>query len=288
VIALVALGLAVGLGLAVAGRPGSPGPRIPGRTGAVVETPAAGGIGVDLPPGWHRLDPPITAVVDPTERLLLTSYPARPGGNCGPDRAERELPAGGALIYVFEYAGRPAAVGTYPARRAFPPRPAHFGLPRRALATYECWHVPSYLLRFSSAGRYFQVHVALGPGISPESRGQVLGVLDSLRVSPVAKASPRRPARPARPARRYTVGELEAALRTNPNRQARRAACAPATGADRREAERAFGRTRAPLFACRLDLGGGSTELFDVVLTPGGCFVGERRRPGAADYGCIR
>jgi hypothetical protein len=243
------------------------------------------GIGVDLPPGWHRLDPPITAVVDPTERLLLTSYPASRGGNCGPDRAERELPAGGALIYVFEYAGRPAAVGTDPARRAFPPRPAHFGLLGRALATYECWHVPSYLLRFSSADRYFQVHVALGPGISPAGRRQVLSVLDSLRVARATKASARRPAGPARG---YTVRELEAALRTNPNREARRVGCAPATGADRREARRTFGRTRARLFVCRLDLGAGSAELFDVVLMRDGCFVGERRRPGAADYGCIR
>jgi hypothetical protein len=290
-IAGVVGGLVVGLGLAVTRRHGSADGGIPGRRGAVVKPAVAGAVGVALPPGWHRLDPPITDVVYPTDRLLLTSYRAEPGGDCSPDRAEGELPAGGALIYLLEYAGRPGTAGNAFAPGDFPPRPAHFTLPRSALANYECWHVPSYLVRFSSAGRDFQVHVALGPGISPGGRRQVLGVLDSLRVSRRAgpKApSTRRSVAPARPARRFTVRDLEAALRANPNRRARRAACAPATGADRREAERAFGRTRARLFACRLDLGGGSAELFDLMLMRNGCFVGERRRPGAADYGCIR
>jgi hypothetical protein len=99
------------------------------------------GISVVPPRGWHVLGPRVTALVYPVDRLLLTSYRARRGGNCAPDRAEDELPADGALVYLFEY--RPRA-GTVRFRRAaFPLRPAHFTLPRRALGNYECWHLPS-------------------------------------------------------------------------------------------------------------------------------------------------
>ncbi len=64
--------------------------------------------------GWHLTRPPITDVTFPAERLLLTSDPTRGGGNCAPDRAVRDLPPGGALIYLFEY--RPSGAGRGGAR----------------------------------------------------------------------------------------------------------------------------------------------------------------------------
>jgi hypothetical protein len=139
------------------------------------------GISLGKPLGWRLLTHDITALSRPVERLLLTSYRARAGGNCAPDRAQRELPAGGALVYVVEY-GAPLTKVNH---RAFPPRPAQFSLDRRALGNYECWRVPSYLIRFRDAGRAFQVHVALGARASRSRRAQVLATLDGLRVSAV-------------------------------------------------------------------------------------------------------
>jgi hypothetical protein len=157
--------------------------------GAVPERASLGaGISVVPPRGWHVLAPRVTALVYPVDRLLLTSYRARRGGNCAPDRAEDELPADGALVYVFEYRPR---VGKVRFRRsAFPPRPPHFALPRRALGNYECWHVPSYSLRFRAAGRPFQAHVAFGPRAGAARRAQVLRALDSLRITRIAPPPP--------------------------------------------------------------------------------------------------
>jgi hypothetical protein len=141
-------------------------------------TDTAAGITFAQPGGWHLTMPPISSLSVPRERLLLTSYRADRGGNCGPDRAERELPADGALVYLMEY--RPSAK-----RSAFPPRPAHFRLRRADLGNYECWRVPSYLIRFRDAGRLFQLHVALGPHATAAHRAQVLRILDSLRFEPL-------------------------------------------------------------------------------------------------------
>ena len=75
-------------------------------------------------------------------------------------------------------------------RRDFPPRPEHFTLRRRALASYECWRVPTYLIRFRDADRPFQLHVALGPRATPARKAQVLRVLDSLRFEPLPAPPP--------------------------------------------------------------------------------------------------
>jgi hypothetical protein len=153
---------------------------------ATVRAGAGAGISLHKPPAWKLLTGDIAAVSWPVERLLLTSYRARRGGSCAPDRAERELPADGALVYLFEYRARRGAPLTKVNRRAFPPRPAHFALHRRALGNYECWRVPSYLIRFRDGGRAFQVHVALGGRAGPARRAQVLAALDSLRFSRIS------------------------------------------------------------------------------------------------------
>jgi hypothetical protein len=138
-----------------------------------------GRISVAVPAGWHLRRPPITALGAPVERFLVTSGPAPRGGNCSPEAAERALPPHGALLFLFEYTGRDAA-----RRAGFPPKPAHARLPRRDLATYECWRVPSYALRFRAAGRAFQLHVAFGPRAGARRRAQVLRTIDSLWISP--------------------------------------------------------------------------------------------------------
>jgi hypothetical protein len=153
-------------------------------------TVADSAIAVTQPGGWHLTTPPISSLSFPRERLLMTSYRAARGGNCGPDRAERALPAGGALVYLIEY--RPSVGDPWRGleRSAFPRRPAHFALRRDALGAYECWRVPSYLIRFRDADRPFQLHVALGPHATNARRAQVLRVLDSLRFQPLPPPPP--------------------------------------------------------------------------------------------------
>lgn len=146
-------------------------------------TDASAGLAVTQPGGWHLTTPPISGLVAPVERLLLTSYRTERGGSCGPDRAEHDLPAAGALVYLMEYRSRVK-------RSAFPRRPAHFTLRSATLGNYECWRVASYLIRFRDAGRPFQLHVALGPRATAARRAQVLRLLDSLRFEPLPARSP--------------------------------------------------------------------------------------------------
>ena len=61
-----------------------------------VRVAVGAGISLSKPPSWRLLTRDITALSWPVERLLLTSYRARPGGNCAPDRAQRS----------FRWAGR--------------------------------------------------------------------------------------------------------------------------------------------------------------------------------------
>lgn len=173
---LVAAGLASLVGCGGGGGGVAEGPAPAGER----RVDAGAGVSVRVPRGWHLVRPPISAVSFPAERLLLTSYPTRGGGNCSPERAQRNLPPGGALVYLFEYRPERGGVWARLRRRDFPPRPARFRLRPRTLGGYECWRVPSYLVRFRAAGRAFQVHVALGSRASPSRRAQVLRVLDSL------------------------------------------------------------------------------------------------------------
>jgi hypothetical protein len=114
--------------------------------------------------------------------MLLTSYPAARGGGCSPTRAEQALPPNGVLIYLFEYSASAGRVLGRPNGMEFPPQSAGFTLKRRDLANYECWTVPGYLMRFTAAGRLFQVHVAFGPGVSGSRRAQALLILRRLRI----------------------------------------------------------------------------------------------------------
>jgi hypothetical protein len=139
------------------------------------------GISVKYPTGWHLFPPPDTSLSYPFDRLLLTSYPTTTGGDCSPRRAEAALPANGVLIYLFEYSASPSGVFTRLGEAAFPPKPAAFTLPGHP-SNYECWTVPSYMIRFRAAGRLFQAHIALGPHVSASRWAQALQVMGSLRV----------------------------------------------------------------------------------------------------------
>ena len=237
-----------------------------------------GKISVVVPAGWHLRRPPITALSAPAERLLLASGPAPRGGNCGPDAAERALPAGGILLYLFEYRSREGSIWHGLKRSAFPPRPARVRLLPRDLARYECWRVRSYLIRFRAAGRAFQLHVAFGPRASAARRARALRVVDSLRIGPLP--APRPP--------RMTAARLERGLRTNPGQEASAASCRRATHAQRVRARAVFGPTRLPLFVCSVAVRGQPAEPFVVQILPDRrCFIGVALHSHRGDMGCV-
>jgi hypothetical protein len=144
------------------------------------------GIDVRYPRGWHLLRPPITSLAYPYDRMLLTSYPARRGGECGPARAEHSMPAAGALVYVFEYTAAPTSPLGQPTGTTFPPQAAGFKLSRSEFANWECSARASYLIRFMAAGRLFQATIAFGPHAPAARRAQVIEILNQLKIRPQA------------------------------------------------------------------------------------------------------
>src|SRR5689334_9886847 len=140
------------------------------------------GVSVRIPHGWYVTGAHLTPVTWPVQFLAVASYslPAgdRGADGCEPKSAVDRLPADGAFLFGWEYTGAPDG----PIRKAdFPPRPQRFRLVH--LGRYECLD-HSYLLRFRSAGRYFQLHVLLGRHASIQTRKLTLRVLDSLAVRP--------------------------------------------------------------------------------------------------------
>jgi hypothetical protein len=139
----------------------------------------------EIPRGWHVTTQPLTSVSSPVQQLVVSSYPIRraaPDGGCRPARALRQMPAAGALLFMFEYRGP-----THHDVRREPARPAHFRLDPRTLGPYECMG-RSYMVRFGDHGRVFQAHVYLGRRAGARTRRLVTGILDSLRI---ARADPR-------------------------------------------------------------------------------------------------
>jgi hypothetical protein len=139
------------------------------------------GVSVYVPPGWAATSAALTPVTWPVQFLAVASYPLPHGDQgadgCEPKAAVDRLPPGGAFVFGWEYVGSPDGPNR---KRDFPPRPEHFRLVH--LGRYECLD-HSYLLRFRTAGRYFQVHVLLGPRTTRQTRALVLRILDSLRVT---------------------------------------------------------------------------------------------------------
>ena len=152
----------------------------PGRA-AGPTTFLADGISARIPPGWHVTAQPVTTMSSPVQRLVVTSFAVhqdRPDGGCRPATALRQMPPGGALLFMFEYQGP-----THHDAAREPARPARFRLDRRTLQPYECVG-RSYMVRFRDHGRVFQAHSFFGPRASATTRRRLLAVLDSLRVRP--------------------------------------------------------------------------------------------------------
>jgi hypothetical protein len=141
----------------------------------------ADGISVRYPPLWHATARRLTLVTYPPQIIAVASYQL-PHGNggadgCSPKEALDRLQPAGAFIFGWEY----TQPGSF-RNRDFPPRPEHFRLTH--FSRYE-YGGPSYLLRFRQAGRFFQIHVALGRRASRATQATALRVLDTFHAKPM-------------------------------------------------------------------------------------------------------
>jgi hypothetical protein len=166
---------------------GACGGRAPQTSGRAddVRVVRVGGVQARVPAGWHVRWAPLTGVVSPVQRLVVSSFAIPPGlaGGCAPSKALAAMPPGGGLLFMFEYRG--------PTRHdldGVPARPAHFRLDRRTLLPYECLG-RSYMVRFRDHRRVLQAHVYLGRRAGSGVRRAILAVLDSLRIAPPAPRS---------------------------------------------------------------------------------------------------
>lgn len=147
---------------------------------------AGSGISVRVPHGWRLYRPPITLTTYPYDRLLLTSYPATRGGQCGPTKAERALPPDGALIYLIEYAAAPTGIPDEPPGMGFTPQSRGIVIPRGHPRNYECSAAPSYIVRFNTAGRLMQATLAFGSHATASRRAEATRILTEMRAERVA------------------------------------------------------------------------------------------------------
>ena len=136
-----------------------------------------------LPVGWHEVDRPLTDVTYPTQIFAAATFPIvlhHPPGRCGPPpRVLAEMPPGGALLQLVEYArrapdGRPIQVPR------LPPRPPRFHWSDATWARFKCAG-PSFNFDYRQEGRALQAQVWLRPA-TVEQRLKVgaLRILDRL------------------------------------------------------------------------------------------------------------
>lgn len=140
------------------------------------------GISLTVPDGWHAASRRLTGLLDPRERLVLTSFPIK--GNtrsrgCSPDDLLRQLPDSGVAAWLLEYVDAGA-------RRHFYRRPDRFHLGPRPAAGFDCFTPQptgnAHLFNFSESGRAFQLLVAVGRNAIPETRRTAERALNSIRV----------------------------------------------------------------------------------------------------------
>jgi hypothetical protein len=122
--------------------------------------------------------------VDPREVLVLATYPLRGGaeaGECAPDHAREDMPAGGAFIWLLEYRPTRGDPWSEVKRERFPPKPRSFALDRSDLEEgVSCFLGPSFSTTFRAADRPFQLLVAFGGRPTDARLAEVRDILDSL------------------------------------------------------------------------------------------------------------
>jgi hypothetical protein len=132
-----------------------------------------------LPPGWHRIDRPLTGVTYPRQVLAAATYPVelrRRQRGCTPTAALRRMPATGVLVQIVEYAPRVAGHSVRVPR--LPRRPHRFSYADAAYGPFECAG-PSYKFAYRRAGHALQAQVWMRRRtVDPRSRAAALRILD--------------------------------------------------------------------------------------------------------------
>jgi hypothetical protein len=142
----------------------------------------SGGVSITVPAGWHASSGRLTGLLDPRERLVLTSFPlagnARSPG-CSPEGLLRQLPSSGIAALLLEYMHTGA-------RRNFLRRPNRFELRPGVRAGFDCFSPQpiggAQLFNFRDAGRAFQLLIAVGKAATAATRRIAARALDSLRI----------------------------------------------------------------------------------------------------------
>jgi len=145
--------------------PESPAPRAP--------------VSVDLPTGWVEKSDPVPSALDPRVVAAYGTWDFPAGGTCGPEPTLAALPANGALVWVDEYADPENRADFEPGG---PPSSIDLQTPP---ARWQCASsAPSRMYLFGLAGRYFELHIALGPQASAGTIAQAEHVMASFRAQP--------------------------------------------------------------------------------------------------------
>lgn len=173
VLALIAIGFFLA---ASVGGNGSP-PRLQ-RTG--------GGL---LPHGWHEVRRPITGVLYPVQVLAAATYPIAPHGrprSCGPWAAVNQMPPGGALVQIVEYAPTDGQ-GKKVRVPSLPPRPPRFSYADATYAPFECAGL-SFKFDYRQEGHALQAQVWMHRHtVGPRTRAAALQILNRFRPGKVEK-----------------------------------------------------------------------------------------------------
>ena len=138
-----------------------------------------GSLELNLPAGWTKRVDPVPNVADPRVIVAAGTWDFPTGGECGPEPALADLPGDGALVWVDEYASPQDAAdfesGGAPTRIDLQTPPARWVCAASA---------PSRMYLFGDGGRFFEVHVALGPDASSTTVAEVEALLSSLHAPP--------------------------------------------------------------------------------------------------------
>jgi hypothetical protein len=122
-----------------------------------------------------------TKLVNPSIVFALGTWEFPNGGDCAPLPAIEDLPADGALLFVYEYKS-PTRSDASP--RDFRRSSAESGLGPLE-GPFECAGGKTHMIRFGDKGRFFQAHTVFGRTAASGTRSEMEDALGSLTVEEI-------------------------------------------------------------------------------------------------------
>jgi hypothetical protein len=143
------------------------------------------GITFEYPGSWFVTTRPISNAANPTYRFTVSTVPVRrtpaDQGPCTSGIA-KQLPPGGALVYLREALGR-RNVAVSLSRMA--PRPRRFPLPTASSTALCGWPRRGLWIPFKAKGRAFYLGVYVGPKATAATRRALARMLDGMQLDSV-------------------------------------------------------------------------------------------------------